>query len=556
MYSPQILSPLLDRLHAGELTCEQALKLLVVKGTIDLTQLDPNLQQQFFRSLRDRNHLPPIVPLLFWQHCYYLGSPVVLSESTVQEMRQQLLESTIEMQILPISPKSFHDWRQYQQALEFNSNQASKLSNSNKTATRKTSIKLSPQLSLTEPEGQVRWIKDIIASASEKRASDIHLEPCHEGLKVKFRIDGILHHLLTINADVGRRLIVALKVMCDMDIAESRCPQDGRIGEKYAIGDRIQGLDLRVSLIPVVSPKRGEPTEKAVMRLLQQKITFPTLAELGFSEQTQRAYERMLDQPQGIIIITGPTGSGKSNTLCASLQAINREGVNIATLEDPIEQMLQDVNQTQVNEKAGMTFVAGLRAILRQDPDIIMVGEVRDRETADIAVRAALTGHLVLTTLHTNDAIRTIPRLRDIGLDPGLISDALLGVVAQRLVRKVCPHCAEPYTPTEYELKLLGLNLEESNSQAWRKGRGCPQCLNSGYLGREAVIELLNVDDTVRQLIYEGTIAQLNRYLDEINFDSFRKAAVHKITNGMTTLEEIKRVLPHSALSRKPSQET
>jgi len=544
MYSPQIPPSLLNRLQNGELTCEQALKQLVVKGTIDLTQLDPTLHQQFFSSIYDRTHLPPIVPLLFWQHCYYLGSPIVLSEPMVQKIRRQLFDRTIGIQVLPISPQSFHDWRQHQQTLDLTSH---KTSHSKKLTPKLTSIKLSTQPSLTEPEGQIRWVKDIIISASEKRASDIHLEPCHEGLKVKFRIDGILHHLLTINAEVSRRLIVALKVMCDMDIAESRCPQDGRIGEKYALGDRIEGLDLRVSIIPVVSAKRGEPAEKAVLRLLRQKSTFPTLAELGFSARTQPVYERMLHQPQGMIIITGPTGSGKSNTLCASLQAINREGVNIATLEDPIEQVLQDVNQTQVNEKAGMTFVAGLRAILRQDPDIIMVGEVRDRETADIAVRAALTGHLVLTTLHTNGALRTIPRLRDIGLDAALISDALLGVVAQRLVRRVCPHCAESYNPRDIELQVLGMQRQDITTP-WQRGRGCAVCMGSGYFGREAIVELLDVDDTMRQLIYEGTIAQLREYLQSIQYESFRRSALEKVITGVTTLEEVQRVLPFSAL--------
>ncbi|HEY9895632.1 MAG TPA: ATPase, T2SS/T4P/T4SS family, partial [Candidatus Sericytochromatia bacterium] len=208
-----------------------------------------------------------------------------------------------------------------------------------------------------------------------------------------------------------------------------------------------------------------------------------------------------------------------------------------------------------VNEAAGMTFASGLRAILRQDPDIVMLGEIRDSETAETGIRAALTGHLVLTTLHTNDAVGAIPRLKDIGPDPGLISDALLGVVAQRPVRRVCPHCAEAHVPTDAELKVLSLRREEANTQAWRRGRGCSHCFNSGYLGREAVIELLHVDDTVRQIIYEGSLTQLNRYLSEIHFASFRVAATEKVTTGITTVEEVKRVLPHSALSRKTASE-
>jgi type II secretory ATPase GspE/PulE/Tfp pilus assembly ATPase PilB-like protein len=252
-----------------------------------------------------------------------------------------------------------------------------------------------------------------------------------------------------------------------------------------------------------------------------------------------------------MVILTGPTGSGKTSTLYNSLQAIATENVNVVTVEDPVEYVLPRITQTSVHEAAGMTFAAGLRAILRQDPDIIMVGEIRDSETAETAIRAALTGHLVLTTLHTNDAVSAIPRLKDIGPDPGLVSDALLGIVAQRLVRKICPHCAQSYTPTQADLRKLGLSIEEANPSVWRQGKGCSKCFNSGYFGREAIVELLNVDDTVRQLIYEGTMTQLNRYLNEIKFDSFRMAAIEKVTTGVTTLTEVLRVLPHSALYRK-----
>jgi general secretion pathway protein E/type IV pilus assembly protein PilB len=288
-----------------------------------------------------------------------------------------------------------------------------------------------------------------------------------------------------------------------------------------------------------------------VIRLLPQRNPFSGLADLGFSPKKLDIYKSWLLQPQGMIILTGPTGSGKTSTLYNSLQAVATENVNVVTVEDPVEYVLPRITQTQVQEAAGMTFAAGLRAILRQDPDIIMVGEIRDSETAETAIRAALTGHLVLTTLHTNDAVSAIPRLKDIGPDPGLVSDALLGIVAQRLVRKVCPHCCEPYTPTESDLRKLGVELEEANPSAWHRGRGCQACFNSGYLGREAIVELLNVDDTVRQLIYEGTITQLHRYLSQINFDSFRLAAIEKVTTGLTTLTEVLRVLPHSALCRK-----
>ncbi|MBD2075664.1 type II/IV secretion system protein, partial [Phormidium sp. FACHB-592] len=287
----------------------------------------------------------------------------------------------------------------------------------------------------------------------------------------------------------------------------------------------------------------------------RQQNTFNTIDDLGFSQETLPIYKSWLEQPQGMVIFTGPTGSGKTSTLYTSLLAISTESVNIVTVEDPVEYVLSGITQTQVNEAAGMTFASGLRAILRQDPDIVMLGEIRDSETAETGIRAALTGHLVLTTLHTNDAVGAIPRLKDIGPDPGLISDALLGVVAQRLVRRVCPHCAEAHVPTDAELNVLGLKREEASTHAWRRGRGCSHCFNSGYLGREAVIELLHVDDTVRQIIYEGSLTQLNRYLSKSRFASFRVAATEKVTTGVTTVEEVKRVLPHSALSRKTALE-
>lgn len=397
---------------------------------------------------------------------------------------------------------------------------------------------------LSQADNQIAQIKVLLASAVRNRVSDIHLEPTIEGLRVRYRIDGILRDVTMLPLAVSRRTIVALKVMADMDISESRRPQDARISEQYTSTTAANlDLDLRVSTLPCVGG------EKAVIRLLPRQNPFSQVDELGFTEKALALYQGWLKQPQGMIIFTGPTGSGKTSTLYTSLQAIATEHVNVVTVEDPVEYILPSITQTQVNETAGMTFPAGLRAILRQDPDIIMVGEIRDGETAETAVRAALTGHLVLTTLHTNDAIGAIPRLKDIGPDPGLISDALLGVVAQRLVRRVCPYCAEPYTPTEADLRMLGLSLAEANPLAWRHGRGCSHCFHSGYLGREALIELLHVDATIRQLIYEGSLTELTNYLNESEFDSFRKAAIAKVTTGITTIAEIRRILPASKLA-------
>ncbi len=532
-----------QQLRNREINCEKALKLLVnERGFINLNLLDKDVSSRFYREFPNRNAVPPVIPLLLWRNCYYLGSPVTLSSKDIQKLSARTLT---DIKIIPIADKSYRTWYLTQ---DFNANSISSATPVNPLTGEVETEDISEitELYLSKAVDQISRIKTIISGALRNRASDIHLEPMSDGLRVRYRIDGILRDITTLSPDFSRKAIVALKVMCNMDIAESRRPQDGRIGENYTSGEETQlGLDMRVSTLPCVGG------EKAVIRLLPRENPFSGLEDLGFSPKKLGIYASWLQQPQGMIIITGPTGSGKTSTLYNSLQAVATENVNVVTVEDPVEYVLPRITQTQVHEAAGMTLAAGLRAILRQDPDIIMVGEIRDSETAETAIRAALTGHLVLTTLHTNDAVSAIPRLKDIGPDPGLVSDALLGIVAQRLVRKVCPHCAEPYIPTEADLRKLGLSLEKANSQSWRRGRGCSKCFNSGYLGREAIVELLNVDHTVRQLIYEGTMLELHRYLNQINFDSFRVAAIEKVTTGVTTLTEVLRVLPHSALYRK-----
>lgn len=552
MTNPQIainqLTPW-QRLRKGEIDYEEALSLLVdVNGIVSLDLLDHEVNFRFWRMFRDRNSIPHVIPLLLWRGCYYLGSPIFVSATERQEMGERL---ATEIKIIPIADKSYCDWHRLQN-LDTKQISDAALVNPLTGELEQEDISETAKLYLSQAADQIERIKTIISSALRNRASDIHLEPTPDGLRVRYRIDGILRHITTLPDAISRKVIVSLKVMCEMDIAESRVPQDGRIGEKYTTDESIAGLDLRVSTLPCVSNIRGVAAEKAVLRLLRQQNTFQSIKDLGFTEKSRLMYEEWLTQPQGMIIFTGPTGSGKTSTLYTTLQAIAAEAVNIVTVENPVEYVLPGITQTQVNEAAGMTFAAGLKAILRQDPDIIMLGEVRDHDTAETAVRAALTGHLVLTTLHTNDAIGAIPRLKDIGPDPGLISDALLGIIAQRLVRKVCPHCATSYEPTAKDLELLGLTLEEAKPQAWRKGQGCNKCFNSGYLGREAIVELLNIDDTVRQIIYEGSMTQLKQYLEQINFDSFRIAAINKITQGITTIDEIKRVVPQNSLRKKP----
>ncbi len=531
------------KLRQQEIDCSEALRLLVdEQGNVNHAMLDREVSCRFWHNFPNKSAIPPAIPLLLWRGCYYLGSPDSMSSEKVAEIA---LFTGSDIEIVPISNKSYHTWLHTQKLSNKTINTDSSV-NPIVGEVEPEDISETTEINLSRAEDQIGRIKTLLSGALRNRASDVHLEPLPDGLRVRYRIDGVLRNITTLPVELSRRVIVALKVMCNMDIAESRRPQDGRIGEKYTDRENAeQDIDMRVSTLPCVNG------EKAVIRLLPRKNPYSNIENLGFSRESLAIYKTWLKQPQGMIILTGPTGSGKTSTLYTSLQSVAKEHVNVVTVEDPVEYILPGITQTQVNELAGMTFAAGLRAILRQDPDIIMLGEVRDCETAETAVRAALTGHLVFTTLHTNDAVGAIPRLKDIGPDPGLISDALLGVVAQRLARRVCPHCSEPYTPTEAELKVLGLGRKQMLTGTWRKGRGCSNCFNSGYLGREAIVELLDIDDRVREIIYEGTITQLHRYLKEINFASFRTAAIEKVQTGVTTVEEVLRVIPRSALDSK-----
>lgn len=376
-------------------------------------------------------------------------------------------------------------------------------------------------------------IKRLVLRAIKERASDIHLEPNDNGLAVRFRIDGLLRKIETLPPEISRKTIVALKVMAEMDITIKRKPQDGRAC--------LCGVDLRINCIPSIGG------ENAVIRLFSRQNSFNKLENLGFEERQLLTYKSWLQQPQGIILITGPTGAGKTSTLYSSLKTVATDFVNVITIENPIEYVLPNITQMQVNEKVGMTLASGLRGILHQDPDIIMLGEIRDRDTAETAIQAALTGHLVLTTLHTNDALSALPRLKSLTSDPSLINNALLGAVAQRLVRKVCPHCGEPYMPTDAELDAVGLSRDSANLSGWRRGRGCSKCGNTGYLGRTGVFELLDADRKVRRAIDESSNSDIHRYLDRHNFSPFQQAAIEKLNAGATTVSEILRVLPRSA---------
>lgn len=378
----------------------------------------------------------------------------------------------------------------------------------------------------------IRFVNSLIERAFTERASDIHLEPQEGEMVVRMRIDGLLRRVLTVPAELQSTVISRLKIMGGMDIAERKVPQDG-----HAML-RVKGneIDLRISSMPTVYG------EKIVLRLLNKTSQLLSRDAIGLEGDDLESYQALLRNTGGVILLVGPTGSGKSTTMCVMLRDLAREEVNIVTLEDPVEYYIPGVSQCQINEKTGMTFAGGLRAILRQDPDIISVGEIRDGETASIAMRAAITGHLVLSTLHTNDAPSAVDRLRDIGVEPWLISGALRGVVSQRLVRRICPHCKRAYHPASDELALLG--LDDAPDLVFYKGEGCPDCHHTGYTGRRVVFEILMIDAPLRRLITAG--ASADELADEARrhgFTTMRERCRDLVLRGETTAEEAARTI-------------
>jgi general secretion pathway protein E len=376
----------------------------------------------------------------------------------------------------------------------------------------------------------IRLINAILGEAIKENASDIHLETFEKRLVVRFRVDGILREVLEPKRELAALLVSRIKVMARLDIAEKRIPQDGRISLK--VGGR--EVDVRVSTLPSANG------ERVVLRLLDKQAGRLNLQHLGMSARDRDLMEATVRKPHGILLVTGPTGSGKTTTLYASLVSLNDRTRNILTVEDPIEYHLEGIGQTQVNSKVDMTFARGLRAILRQDPDVVMVGEIRDKETAEIAVQASLTGHLVLSTLHTNSAIGAITRLVDMGIEPFLLSSSLLGVLAQRLVRVLCPHCKEAYQADEAECKLLGVPF--APPPTLYHARGCADCHQQGYRGRTGIYELVVFDDHLRTLIHNAASEQdMTRHARSLG-PSIREDGRRKVLEGATTVEEVLRV--------------
>jgi general secretion pathway protein E len=373
----------------------------------------------------------------------------------------------------------------------------------------------------------IKLLNAIMAEAIRTGASDIHIEPFESQLRIRFRIDGQLKTVLTPQVELADMLTSRIKVLARLDIAEKRLPQDGRIATK--LGGR--AVDLRISTIP------SSFGERVVMRLLDKSAGRLNLIDLGLPEEQLSSIQQMLKKPHGILLVTGPTGSGKTTTLYAALSRLNSNYRNIMTVEDPVEYNIEGINQTQVNAKAEMTFSKGLRAILRQDPDVVMIGEIRDIETAEIAVQASLTGHLVLSTLHTNTAIGAISRLRDMGVEPFLLSSSLLGVMAQRLVRKICQECKESLVADEKECEVLGVD-----STMIYHAEGCNKCSFTGYKGRIGVYELVEIDDVLRKMIHSDASELEMAEHSHKKVTSIQKSGIQLVLDGKTSLEELLRV--------------
>lgn len=388
-------------------------------------------------------------------------------------------------------------------------------------------------IDLSDDAPIIKMVNVILSQAVNERASDIHVEPYEKSLVVRYRIDGILHNVLTPPKSYHAGITSRIKIMSNLNIAENRLPQDGRIKLRLAGKD----VDIRVSTIPC------QFGERIVMRLLNKTDQKYSLETMGFYPDLIKTLRTLIYQPHGIVLVTGPTGSGKSTTLYSALSELNTEERNIITCEDPVEYQIEGVSQMQMQEKIGLTFATGLRAILRQDPDVIMVGEIRDEETARIAIQASLTGHLVFSTLHTNDAASAATRLVDMGIEPYLITSTVLGFMAQRLVRTICKECKTSYKPTPQELESIGISKKDLKGGILYKGKGCSHCMNTGFKGRTGIYELLIIDSKIKNAILAGSDTnKINDVALESGFATMRDYGIRKVLDGITTPDEVLRV--------------
>ena len=380
----------------------------------------------------------------------------------------------------------------------------------------------------------IKLVNLMLSQAVRDNASDVHIEPYQDMVKIRKRVDGILYDMYTPPKHVQSKLVSRVKIMAKLDIAEKRLPQDGRI--EIRIADR--NVDIRVSTLPTSFG------ERVVMRLLDKSNVLLSLTELGMSDRDLGAFLKLIKAPYGIILVTGPTGSGKTTTLYSALSILNTPDINIITIEDPVEYQIKGISQVQINPKIDLTFANGLRTIVRQDPDVILVGEIRDLETAEIAIQSALTGHLVFSTLHTNDAASAVTRLIDMGVESFLVSSSVNAILAQRLIRKICENCVEPYTPGEEYLAQVGLTPEDLGGKPLYRSKGCPECLNTGYKGRIGIFELMVMTEDLKNLVLTTSDSNQirKRALEADGLLTLRQDGLQKVMAGLTTLEEVFRV--------------
>jgi type IV pilus assembly protein PilB len=388
----------------------------------------------------------------------------------------------------------------------------------------------------TEEAPVVRLVNLILTDSIKRGASDIHIEPYEKDFRVRFRIDGVLYEIMQPPMKLRDAITSRLKIMAKLDISEKRLPQDGRIKIKMKLQGKNKEMDYRVSVLPTLFG------EKIVLRLLDKENLMLDMTRLGFEQESLSRFERAIFKPYGMVLVTGPTGSGKTNTLYSSISRVNTPETNIMTAEDPVEFNLHGINQVQMKESIGLNFAAALRSFLRQDPNIILVGEIRDFETAEIAVKAALTGHLVLSTLHTNDAPSTVSRLMNMGIEPYLVATSVHLIAAQRLVRRLCKECKEPLPMPPQALMDIGFSAEDAKSVAVYKGRGCQTCNNTGYKGRVGLYEVLEITDSIREMVLTGASAiELKNRATEEGMITLRGSGLRKLKAGLTTVEEVVR---------------
>ncbi len=514
----------LDRKAAYELLAEEFAMKYVDFGEIDLPE---NPEEYLPETMARQYRVFPID---------YEGSVLVMAISDPLEV--EALDGLTHILKNPIEPV-LADGQQIDQAIndrydrnrDTDGGDAVEEEVSVTTRTPEGSIELEDESPDESDAPIIRLVQVIIAEAVRRRASDIHLEPLDTSFRVRFRIDGELHEMAN---PPPKRLqlpvISRIKVMGRLSIAEKRLPQDGRIQV------RVEGVDydLRVSSLPTAYG------ESIVMRILDKTGLMKGLPELGFFSDDQELFERLITLPDGILLVTGPTGSGKTTTLYSCLNYVNKPDRKIITVEDPIEYQMKGINQVPVRKSVGMTFAAALKAMLRQAPNIIMVGEIRDRETAEIAINASLTGHMVLSTLHTNDAPSAVTRLVDIGVKPYLVATSLRASMAQRLVRRICPNCRQPYEPTHRELTAIGLDRDAVADARFMKGEGCPACYNQGVKGRFGIFEIFKVNDEIEKMIYSGgTASQMRSIARELGMRTMREDGIRKALAGLTSIEEV-----------------